>query len=738
MEATLQVQTVFHLTGRQPAAPLEPIDGAALRPALLARYRDLGRLRHDYPLVLTEPADGGPVAVPLTAIVNDLAARAAPAGLAGEALRKQLLHVEREIRRAAISGGTGSLTELWAEAATRLAGGEGEPLERVLAHAGAELEIDGELVDCDGELPQTLLTHAWRVVQREKLARVRADIDALVLRLGDILRADYVSSAAGRSPEALRAAVGTRQQALFDFDAMARMLVRAGPATGLAESRRARIEQALAVLRSQRFFPAPLPDGEPPYGFAFDTCRAVLQAFQERFPEMVELVKAMSIAELELDGRYEEARHDAFFAAFGADSLSQQDMEIFPDYLVCLRDRPADPTADTNLMQLLSSGIPVKILVETDDILEEAAAARGRFAFGVRSVQLASLAVGLNDVFVLQSTSASLPQMLAAIRRGLAAPAPALFSVFSPAPSGSLPRYLVSAAAMQSRAFPAFVYDPTAGPDLASRFSLEENPQPERDWPLAPFEYADEALQRASASLSFTLADFVLADPRYAHHFARVPHEDWNDRMVPVAEWLADAHAAADGWVPYLPAVDGDDYLHRLVVDERLVHATRRCLQNWQRLQELGGVRNSHVERVLASARAAWEAQHEAELAAQATPAQPPPVPAEAVTAGAAGAAPASDGAGAAEEDEPARSPDEAWIETIRCSSCNECTLINDRMFSYDDNRQAYIKDPTAGTYREMVEAAESCQLSIIHPGKPRDPGEPGLEELLERAKAFL
>jgi hypothetical protein len=42
-----------------------------------------------------------------------------------------------------------------------------------------------------------------------------------------------------------------------------------------------------------------------------------------------------------------------------------------------------------------------------------------------------------------------------------------------------------------------------------------------------------------------------------------------------------------------------------------------------------------------------------------------------------------------------------------------------------------------AGTYRHMVEAAESCQVSIIHPGNPWNPAEAGLEELIERAKPF-
>ena len=32
----------------------------------------------------------------------------------------------------------------------------------------------------------------------------------------------------------------------------------------------------------------------------------------------------------------------------------------------------------------------------------------------------------------------------------------------------------------------------------------------------------------------------------------------------------------------------------------------------------------------------------------------------------------------------------------------------------------------------------ENCQVAVIHPGKPRNPSEPGLEALLKRAEVFL
>ena len=45
-----------------------------------------------------------------------------------------------------------------------------------------------------------------------------------------------------------------------------------------------------------------------------------------------------------------------------------------------------------------------------------------------------------------------------------------------------------------------------------------------------------------------------------------------------------------------------------------------------------------------------------------------------------------------------------------RCTTCNECVNLNPRAFAYDENRQAFLKDPRAATYKELVEAAENCQ----------------------------
>ena len=77
------------------------------------------------------------------------------------------------------------------------------------------------------------------------------------------------------------------------------------------------------------------------------------------------------------------------------------------------------------------------------------------------------------------------------------------------------------------------------------------------------------------------------------------------------------------------------------------------------------------------------------------------------------------------------------YIDTARCTSCNECTNLNKKMFAYNDAKQAYIKDPKAGTFAEIVQAAERCTAKIIHPGTPLNPRERDIEKWIERSKPF-
>ncbi|HET7699345.1 MAG TPA: hypothetical protein VFM06_00590 [Candidatus Limnocylindria bacterium] len=659
------------------------IGTAGVRPALFAPFADLAALRYDYPIVLHDGDDERPAITALSAVIDDLLASEAPPGVAGQRMRRAVRRLEGEMRRMSARGQSGTLTELWATAAGSL-GERDAQVAQDLTRARAGLARDGLVVDCDQSMPVRAVTHLWRREQRRKALAMRRTIDGLRLRLGDLVRADHLRSGGGRGEGGLRAGVGTSHEGLFDFALMASLLARPSGDHALSDTRRARIDRTLAVLRDERFFAT-----REPYVFAFDRVADALTAHEQRRAAMTELVRSIAVAELELRGAYVEDRHDAYFDRFDATALTPADLSRFPDYLVhCPPD--AEGADRAMIIDALTSGAPIKVLFVTDD------------AFGI-GARLATTAMGLGDTFVLQASAARLYAVRERATAALRYRGPALVSVYVPASidAAGAP-YLVAAAATESRAFPTFSYDPSAGTGWGERLALADDPQPDRAWPLHELRYADATLQRRTETVAFTVADFALCDPRRAGDVG----VDAPERAVPIEMWLDDP----DGGVPFVRAIEPDGALRRLAVSADLVRATRRAAEAWRRLQEL------------------------AALGRQPVVADLPDVPGPpAAVSGAAAATPVSPVASGPAE----ASPDEPYIETVRCATCNECTNLNPRMFAYDGNRQAYIKDVTAGTFRELVEAAEACQVAIIHPGRPRDPNEPGLDDLLKRAEAF-
>jgi len=730
MEADTQAHVAFFLTGRRPGEYLDAVDGLALRPALFALYQDLTPLRYDFPLVL-EPKGKGPAAVESLSGLFDQALDKVAQGADGERIRKHGLRLEQEIRVLVAGGAAGKLSVLWDQAAKRLAVQGDALFEDSLRRLRAAVKTDGELADCDAALPRRLLRHVWEAAQDAKSVQFRHRLQRLILKLAAILDADVERSVRGVAADRLEATIGSGFASAFDFDAMSRLLGKSQPRESMPADRKRRINELLRVLKSQRFF-AGNGAADPAakvYGFEFDTCAGALKAYRERLPRLVELARALVIADLEIDGQYNAGRHDALFDAYGEGGLDAAELAAFPDYLVCTDDARLDAQENARLMEILSSGLPIKVLLQTDDLTGAPGQDAGAQAPGMRSRQLASLAMGLNEVYVLQSSASNLFQFRDRMLKGVTYRGPALFSVYSGAnaKAAGLPPYLMAAAAMESRAFPAFTYDPSAGANWAARFCLQANSQVELDWPVKGFAYEDEQHQTVSQDLAFTLVDFLAADQRFAGQLARVPREKWNGSMIPVDESLAKERKGLPDKVPSLLMVDGENRLQKVIVAQSLLRQASRCREMWHSLQELGGVHNSHAEQLLAREQKAWQEsmRKEAESApvsAAASPAAP----------AAAAAAPVAEVA-----EEPQHSPDEAYIETARCSTCNECTLLNDKMFAYDGNKQAYIADVNAGTYAQLVEAAENCQVAVIHPGKPRNPNEPGLEELLKRAEVF-
>ena len=352
--------------------------------------------------------------------------------------------------------------------------------------------------------------------------------------------------------------------------------------------------------------------------------------------------------------------------------------------------------------------------------------------------------------------------------------------------------------ALESRAFPFVTYDPERGATFSDCLSLDGNPSMNADWPKYILSYLDDSGREQKLEVPLTLADWAATEGRFQAHFADLPREQW-DEAVAFDEFVKIPLAERGDKIAFIHAVGPDRRLRRLRVANAMAALAEERLQYWSQLRQLAGIEVGGVARKtvadaleaesdakIAAVRADYEAQIEklkrelprqiarrlaeglmkhggggalSELLATLPSAVPtarsgaatPPVAAATAPAAVAPAAtvsvapppPSPTTDAATPQPAPAAEKDdgpltlEAYIDSARCTTCNECTNLNKKMFAYNAAKQAEIKDASAGTFQQLVLAAERCPVSIIHPGSPLNPNEKDLEKWVKRAEKF-
>ena len=326
------------------------------------------------------------------------------------------------------------------------------------------------------------------------------------------------------------------------------------------------------------------------------------------------------------------------------------------------------------------------------------------------------------------------------------------------------------------------------GTAWADCLSLDGNPSVEDDWPTYTLEYVDAEGSAQSIELPLTTADWAATEGRFRKHFKQVRDSESRDDLVRFDEYLARSAEERDGKTPFIYMIGVGKRLERWTVATEIVRLAEERLAHWAQLRELAGLKVAEstrariVEQLEADVEAklaAVRAEYEAKLAD--VQASMPAVIARrlaegllklGVGSGALGVeafsfdspvaapvappvitpAPSATSAAAMTTDVPLPTPHtphptptvdddslriDPYIESERCTSCNECMGVNKKMFAYNADKQAYVKDATAGTFAQLVQAAEKCPVAAIHPGTPLNPKEKDLEKWLKRAQAF-
>ena len=337
--------------------------------------------------------------------------------------------------------------------------------------------------------------------------------------------------------------------------------------------------------------------------------------------------------------------------------------------------------------------------------------------------------------YVLQSSISNPTHLIEGFLEGLNARRPALFNIYS----ACMPEHGIgddlaehqSKLAVESRAYPLLRYNPDKGILPEECFDIEGNPAIDEDWPSYSLEYLDEQGNPAKMQVPMTFADFAITEARFRKQFRTAPRDAWNDNMAPLAEYLGLTVEEREGKFPYIWAVDKKNHLIRVIPAEPIVRACEDRRNFWRMLKSLAGIRPA-AETAQIAERVRTEfaqilASRVLEMAGDGKAPPPPPISAQAEAPTAAPAIAPATGDGYVAP----------WIESALCTACDECTTINPKIFAYDANRHAYIKDPKGGPYRDLVRAAEKCTAQVIHPGTPFDPKEKDLDKLIKRAAKF-
>jgi pyruvate-ferredoxin/flavodoxin oxidoreductase len=412
--------------------------------------------------------------------------------------------------------------------------------------------------------------------------------------------------------------------------------------------------------------------------------------------------------------------------------------------------------------------------------------------------ELALIAMAHRGTYVLQASQASASHLLGGVLRGLQSKRPAVFLLHCPCPPehGIADDAAPDAAklAVESRAFPVLSFDPDAGSTLADCIDLDGNPSVEDVWPSYDLTYVDEGGAEQTMSLPITIADWAATEARFRKHFKKVKGDASDEDLVPFHEYMELSAEDREDKTPFVWSIDSERHLQRLMVSNEVVRLTEDRLLFWAQLKEMAGLQvtdslrslvEDELETKFEEQAQAIRTEYEAKLAdlkarypaiiarrmaegliragnggeqtvgeilarAQSMPGLAPmppggddlllggggagPAVATAPAPAAATAAPAEAPAAVEEEEELGMEP---YIESARCTSCDECTNINSKMFAYDKKKLAYIKDAKAGTFKQLVQSAEKCPVQIIHPGTPLNPKEKDLAKWVKRAEPF-
>ncbi len=500
-----------------------------------------------------------------------------------------------------------------------------------------------------------------------------------------------------------------------------------------------------------------------------DSPSVAMGLFEGHMMKMAEGFKVLRMAELEIAGQYDQKKHDRFFNYFDWRQFNDEEYRLCPPVVSVGGDGAMYDIGFQNLSRALMSGTPIKVLVldtqvysntggqactsgflgQVSDMAPYGSNRRGKQE---KRKEMSLISMAHRTSYVLQSAQSHLNHLLEGYIDGLNFRGPAIWNIYAVCQPehgvGDDMSTRQSKMAVESRAYPLVRFDPEKGKTWKQCISLQGNPEIDHDWTTYTLHYTDEYGNKESLELPFTFADWALTEGRFSKHFKVVPQNQWNDDMVLLHQFIdLDENGRSDKF-PYIWAINpADNTLIRILVADEIVSSTLERRDYWRLLKGLTGEDETIDPRAIAEQAKTEAAQqlisglmklvtgNQSGDLMEALTSSPSAISVGSSTKPNGGDNKPSVSDNGSQAGAPEHEP--VWIETPDCTSCDECVDINPKIFQYNSDKKAVVIDPTAGTYEEIVRAAEKCTAVIIHPGTPWNPNEANLDKLIKRAAKF-
>lgn len=486
-----------------------------------------------------------------------------------------------------------------------------------------------------------------------------------------------------------------------------------------------------------------------------DAPALALGLFEGHMVKMAEGFKAIRTAELEIKGQYDKTKHDKFFSLFDWHQFSDKEYQLCPPMVSLTAMSVAARSGLQNISKSLLSGTPIKILVLDN-----------RHSQSICNLpkELGLITMAHQSTWCFQGSVANTAHLLENYIDGLNYRGPALWNIYTPSQANqdlvnhSLMH--ISKLAVESRAYPLMTFDPRLGKTWEDCISLAANPLIDQDWIIYTLNYTDEYGNQFAMDLPLTFADWALTESSFSHHFKSVAEDADAGNMILLTEYIESSVSTQGDGLPFIWAVHPQsNHLLKVIVSQDMVIATRRARDFWHTLKGLSGNNRVEVDTVAIADRTRREMAQAiteglmsmigGDASALTRILSPTPTPqVTSITKPATATEKKVEKKQQTTKVATKKTPIEkkptmggsyepVWIETPDCTTCDECVDIAPAIFQYNADKKAIVIDPTKGSFKDIVLAAEKCTAVIIHPGTPWNPDEPNLDKLIKRAKPF-